>query len=162
MKRFSVFVLFGGAALLFSGCATIMGKGDAEILNLTSNPSKAGVEIIDVNSGTTISEGQTPHNVALEKKQGFFKGKTYAVKVKKEGFKEVNFNIKPSINGWYLGGNLVFGGLIGWLIVDPATGAMWNLKPEKQSGISTNESIISIKLVSDLSDEQKAKMERIK
>lgn len=74
MKRFSVFVLFGGAALLFSGCATIMGKGDAEILNLTSNPSKASVDIIDVKAGVTISEGQTPHNVALEKKTRLFQG----------------------------------------------------------------------------------------
>jgi hypothetical protein len=29
--------------------------------------------------------------------------------------------------GWYLFGNVVFGGLIGILIVDPATGAMWAL-----------------------------------
>jgi hypothetical protein len=32
--------------------------------------------------------------------------------------------------GWYLGGNLLFGGSIGYLIVDPVTGAMWTLAPE--------------------------------
>ncbi len=31
------------------------------------------------------------------------------------------------MNGWYAG-NIVFGGLIGILIVDPATGAMWDIK----------------------------------
>ncbi len=30
-----------------------------------------------------------------------------------------------------LGGNILFGGLIGWLIVDPATGAMWTLVPKE-------------------------------
>lgn len=34
---------------------------------------------------------------------------------------------------WYIGGNLLFGGLIGWLIVDPASGAMWHFDPEQVS-----------------------------
>jgi hypothetical protein len=29
-----------------------------------------------------------------------------------------------------LAGNFLFGGLIGWIIVDPISGAMWTLKPE--------------------------------
>ena len=37
------------------------------------------------------------------------------------------------INGWYVG-NIVFGGFIGWLIVDPLTGAMWTLDTEHVSG----------------------------
>lgn len=32
--------------------------------------------------------------------------------------------------GWYLVGNIFIGGLIGWLIVDPLTGAMWTLSPD--------------------------------
>jgi len=32
------------------------------------------------------------------------------------------------LDGWYIAGNLLFGGLIGYFIVDPATGAMWTLK----------------------------------
>lgn len=31
---------------------------------------------------------------------------------------------------WYAVGNLFIGGLVGWLIVDPATGAMWTLDPQ--------------------------------
>jgi len=34
--------------------------------------------------------------------------------------------VKCSLNGWYFG-NIIFGGLIGLLIVDPATGAMYRL-----------------------------------
>ncbi len=37
------------------------------------------------------------------------------------------------INGWYVG-NIVFGAFIGWLIVDPLTGAMWALDSEHVSG----------------------------
>lgn len=32
--------------------------------------------------------------------------------------------LTPGINGWYLG-NLLFGGLLGWVIIDPITGAMY-------------------------------------
>ena len=35
--------------------------------------------------------------------------------------------VDTKANGWYIGGNILLGGLIGWLIVDPATGAMWTL-----------------------------------
>jgi len=34
------------------------------------------------------------------------------------------------VGGWYIAGNILVGGLIGWFIVDPITGAMWNLEPE--------------------------------
>jgi hypothetical protein len=34
-----------------------------------------------------------------------------------------------SVNGWYVG-NVIFGGLVGFLIVDPLTGAMWVLEPK--------------------------------
>ena len=40
--------------------------------------------------------------------------------------------MQSNLNGWYLAGNLLFFRLcfIGWLIVDPATGAMWTLSPD--------------------------------
>ncbi len=34
--------------------------------------------------------------------------------------------IKAGVDGWYIG-NIIFGGLIGWLIVGPLTGAMYAL-----------------------------------
>ena len=33
-------------------------------------------------------------------------------------------------DGWYIGGNILVGGLIGWFIVDPLTGAMYTLPKE--------------------------------
>ena len=39
--------------------------------------------------------------------------------------------LKATANGWYIAGNFVFGGLIGWFIVDPLTGKMYNLSPKE-------------------------------
>ncbi|MEP6879751.1 MAG: hypothetical protein ABI865_12980, partial [Nitrosospira sp.] len=47
--------------------------------------------------------------------------------IKKEGFAEQTVIVDTKVNGWYIGGNLLFGGILGWLIIDPATGAMWKL-----------------------------------
>jgi hypothetical protein len=35
-----------------------------------------------------------------------------------------------TVDGWYVAGNLFLGGLIGWLVIDPASGAMWKIDPE--------------------------------
>src|SRR5436305_14092712 len=38
--------------------------------------------------------------------------------------------VHATINGWYFG-NLAFGGVIGMLVVDPLTGAMYTLEPDQ-------------------------------
>jgi hypothetical protein len=45
------------------------------------------------------------------------------VRVSKEGFQSRERKVDGTVNGWYFG-NVVFGGLIGMIAVDPATGAM--------------------------------------
>lgn len=119
-------MLFLFASTVLAGCATIMGKSAAEALNVRSAPDQANVVITD-ESGTKIFEGKTPTSLPLEKKKGFFSGKKYAVTIKKEGFAEQTVIVDTKVNGWYIGGNLLFGGILGWLIIDPATGAMWKL-----------------------------------
>jgi hypothetical protein len=51
------------------------------------------------------------------------------VTITKTGYKDISFQITPRITGWYVLGNIVVGGLVGWLIIDPLTGGMWTLKP---------------------------------
>lgn len=119
-------MMFLFASTVLAGCATIMGKSAAEALNVRSAPDQANVVITD-ESGTKIFEGKTPTSLPLEKKKGFFSGKKYAVTIKKEGFAEQTVIVDTKVNGWYIGGNLLFGGILGWLIIDPATGAMWKL-----------------------------------
>ena len=139
------------ASTVLAGCATIMGKSAAEALNVRSAPDQANVVITD-ESGTKIFEGKTPTSLPLEKKKGFFSGKKYAVTIKKEGFAEQTVIVDTKVNGWYIGGNILFGGILGWLIIDPATGAMWKLDtneinvtldtPKKESMIEPNKARI--------------------
>jgi len=117
-------ILFASSTLV--GCATVMGQSAAETLNVRSMPDQASVIITD-ESGTKVFEGKTPTTLPLEKKKGYFSGKKYSVSIKKDGYEERTVTVDTKANGWYIAGNLVFGGLIGWLIVDPATGAMWTL-----------------------------------
>ncbi len=114
------------APTLLISCATIIGKSSPESLNVRSSPDQAQVVITD-EAGVKIFEGKTPTMISLEKKKGFFSGKKYRVTLSKEGFKDHSVVVDTRVGGWYVGGNLLFGGLIGWLIVDPATGAMWTL-----------------------------------
>jgi len=120
--------LVAGSLLLtvFVGCATIIGRSSPEPLNVRSTPDQAVVVITD-EGGIKIFEGKTPTILSLEKKKGFFSGKKYNVTLSKDGFKDQSVVVDTKVGGWYLGGNLLFGGLIGWFIVDPATGAMWTL-----------------------------------
>ncbi len=52
------------------------------------------------------------------------------VDISKQGFETKTVEITSPLNGWYVG-NIIFGGLLGILIVDPLTGAMWTLSPKE-------------------------------
>lgn len=158
-------VLF--ASTVLAGCATIMGNSAHETLNVRSAPDQATIVILD-ESGTKIFEGKTPTSLPLEKKKGYFSGKKYSVNIKKEGFAEQNITVDTKVNGWYVAGNLVFGGVIGWLIVDPATGAMWKLdtneidvtlQAPKQG--RTTENTPRIVLLEDVPPSLRSKMVRV-
>lgn len=126
-------------SFFLSGCATIVGERD-ETITLNSSPSDAQIVILD-ERGDEIFSGLTPTTTQLKKANGsYFGGKTYTVNVTKEGYDTRTLTINSSPNGWYIAGNLVFGGLIGWLVVDPLTGAMYNLSPNEINA-SLNESV---------------------
>jgi hypothetical protein len=116
--------------LLCAGCATIVGD-KTQLIQLNSTPDQAAVTVSD-ERGQKVFSGRTPTTVVLPKSDGsWFGGKTYHVRVENEGFKPVDVTLETRANGWYIAGNLVFGGLIGWLVVDPLTGAMYNIAPEQ-------------------------------
>lgn len=115
--------------MALAGCATIMGS-DAHIMPISSTPNDASIRITD-EKGLEIFKGNTPTTVTLKKSDGgYFGKKSYTVTIAKEGFETQTIPVIASPNGWYIGGNLVFGGLVGWLIVDPLNGKMYNLSPE--------------------------------
>jgi len=122
----NILSLMAIVALITSGCASIVSKSEYPV-SISSDP--AGVEIaIENREGYRIYEGKTPATITLKAGAGYFKGETYTVTFKADGYTPHSAQIQRDVDGWYILGNLVFGGLIGYLIVDPATGAMWTLK----------------------------------
>jgi len=127
MKFFQKTLAFVVIISILSSCASIVSKSRWP-LSINSTPSKAKVEIRDKH-GVTIYSGQTPTVVSLKSGAGFFTKQSYVITFKLDGYDDRTIPVDCTINGWYFG-NLIFGGLIGLLIVDPATGAMYRLEQE--------------------------------
>jgi len=127
LRQMLVMTAFGACAAL-TGCATIVHSGPRAI-SVASSPSGAKVSIYD-RSNVLVQTNTTPFVAQLNTKYGYFKGQNYRLVFELPGHANAEVKIDSSLSGWYLG-NLVFGGLVGMLIVDPMTGAMYDLKPEK-------------------------------
>ena len=126
------------SAALTTGCASIVSDSHYPI-SVTSEPTGAHFEVRN-SSGLVVQSGTTPATVSLESGDGYFSGADYTVNFKKEGYDSQALTIESSIDGWYWA-NIGFGGLIGMLIVDPATGAMYKLPKVLNTGL--NKSIAS-------------------
>ena len=126
MKNVIVAAL-AASSMLLSGCASIMGDND-QIITVNSQPEGAHFVVKD-EDGVAVAQGVTPQTVTLAKSSGgYFGAKDYEIAFSKEGLNSVTVPVHHSVSGWYYG-NIVFGGLIGWLAVDPFNGGMYNLKP---------------------------------
>lgn len=109
--------------LLFSSCASIVSKSQYPV-SLTSSPS--GCKVVVKKNGEIVHQATTPSTVTLSSRGGYFQAAKYEVEFSKKGLPTQTVPLAAEMNGWYFG-NFLFGGLIGLLIVDPATGAMWKL-----------------------------------
>jgi hypothetical protein len=108
-----------------SGCASIFGKSTYPI-TLNTDPSGADISITN-KKGVEIYKGSTPATVKLKSSSGYFARAEYQIKIHKNGYSEKVIPVNFKLNGWYFG-NLLIGGLIGMLIIDPATGAMYKIE----------------------------------
>lgn len=102
--------------LLTSSCATII-SGSKQNVKFESNPTAATIYIDEVEVGTT------PFEMKLARI------KEHQVLIKLDGYQPYQTSLTKNFNAWYLG-NILLGGVIG-LIVDPITGAMYNLTPKQ-------------------------------
>ena len=108
----SIALVLGG-----TGCASIM-SGPSQNVSVQTEPEGAKATLFN-KKGEAVSIQQTPFIVALKRSE------KYTLKVEKDQFKPLETPIKKGVNGWYFG-NVLFGGMIGLLIVDPATGAIYS------------------------------------
>ena len=109
-------------ALSVSGCASIF-NGQTQPVTIQSVPEGATVSVTN-RAGEKIHTGATPVTLTLKRGAGYFKSETYTLSFSKEGFSNKELTIAGTMSGWYIG-NILFGGLIGMLAVDPVTGAMY-------------------------------------
>ena len=125
MRNFLVLLAVTLISVSVSDCASIVSKSKWP-LSINTTPTGAKIEITNRN-GNLVYSGITPSTVTLKSSSDFFKRESYRVKLSLDGYYEKTVGVECDVNGWYIG-NVVFGGLIGFLIVDPATGAMYKLE----------------------------------
>jgi len=116
-----------------SGCASIVGK-DVFPLAINSNPDGANIIVKD-DKGKRVFSGTTPTTITLTAGESYFHAKSYNITFSKPGYAEQYVEVKATLSGWYWG-NILFGGLIGMLIVDPITGKMWKLPEDVTVNLS--------------------------
>ncbi|MEB6480613.1 hypothetical protein [Acinetobacter vivianii] len=122
MKKISL--LYGAVVLSLSGCASII-SGKTQTMTFQSTPELSDITILN-RDGKKIHVGKAPVTVSLNRGAGFFVPERYTVIFEKDGYEKKEIKVTSSMNGWYIG-NILFGGIIGLLIIDPATGAMYSL-----------------------------------
>jgi hypothetical protein len=160
--------------LLSTGCASIF-NGPQQTVTIDSIPPGASFIVRKADSKATSEPvpgggitGKTPATVILARKAGYFRGQSYAVQFELEGYRPSTVTITPKLSGLYFA-NIILGGALGMVIVDPLTGGMWNLAPDKiehaltpgqASVIKTGEGFV-VQLLSETTPGERANMVRI-
>jgi hypothetical protein len=144
----AVICLVFAAMFSITGCASIVGGGSSNKVTINSQPDGIDIQIVG-QDGSVVFTGKTPATVGLKRGAGYFKGADYVIKYKTPSGEERVQTITHSLNGgWYIAGNIIFGAFVGWLIVDPLTGAMYTLPKNVNLQISytTNNTLNIISL----------------
>lgn len=106
-------------SLFFSSCASIVTSSSTSVF-INSDPEDAKLTIAN-KKGEVVYTGKTPATVKLGNSSKYMSGEKYVLTFSKSGYKEQTVYLSSKIDGWYWG-NILFGGLIGMLVIDPLTG----------------------------------------
>lgn len=148
------------ALLALQGCASIISDSKYPV-TVTSSPAGANFEVIN-KSGVVVHRGSTPGVVTLMSGEGYFRGQTYTLRFMREGYPDRQVELDSSVDGWYWA-NILFGGVIGMLIVDPLTGAMYKLPDEVSADLGqpvaeAMQGTLRIVSINDLDPAQRAQL----
>ena len=98
-------------------------------VTINSEPSGSAILITD-EADNAVFKGTTPTTVTLEKSTGhYFGAKKYTVKLSMDGYADKEMILSESPGGWYYC-NILLGGIIGMLLLDPWNGGMWSLSQD--------------------------------
>lgn len=160
MKNLKKALCLAIVAIAFSSCASIFTKSSYPVA-IDSTPQGATITVTN-KKGKDVFIGETPAIIKLKSSAGFFSKAEYTVRISLPGYQEHVATIGADIEGWYFA-NILLGGLIGMLIVDPATGAMWTLDTEqvKVKLKPTETSSLQILDINDISEDMKKHLVKI-
>lgn len=135
MKKIILLFIVIAITISANGCASIV-NGRRQDIVFRSSPDNATVEVYS-SFGNHVATATTPAVIRFRRGRGYFRRANYTVLISKEGYQTQSIGIRSGVSGWYAAGNYFtsFAMVIGYLIVDPLTGAMWTLQPK---GINTN------------------------
>lgn len=164
VSRLSALLL--ATSLLFCNCATIVSKTSYPV-SIDSDPAGAHISITD-KKGKEIYKGVTPTAIRLNSGAGFFSRAEYQVRFFANGYDEKVIPVSFKLNGWYFG-NIAFGGVLGMLVIDPASGAMWRIEKSSQdifatlgkSTISLKEPTLKIISINDVPEKMKSNLIKV-
>jgi len=109
-------------AMMLCSCASIVSKSDYPVTISSSSPKEITVKNKSTNS--TVYSGTTPTTVTLSASKGYFQSAKYDIL-----YTGGRHSLNASLDPWYVA-NFISWGWVGFLFVDPATGAMWMLPDE--------------------------------
>lgn len=114
---------------ILPSCSSIISKSEYTVA-ISSEPEGASLTVTN-RAGESVHSATTPSTVILRSASGYFKSEQYTIdfNINIDGYSPRIFTLLSSLDGWYFG-NLLLDELIGMLVVDPITGAIYNL-PER-------------------------------
>lgn len=129
MNKISTLVYSAIICALLSSCATVM-RDETQDIPIHSNVKEVNIRVLN-RHGIAVYEGQAPTVVPLKtSRNGYFSPAKYTIEASKEGYVPIRQPLGRAVSLWNYLGNIVIGGIIGYLIVDPLTGRMYSLDEE--------------------------------
>lgn len=146
--------------LLMTSCATLFTKQSYPIV-VNSEPNNANITVVN-KKGEQVFLGKTPATVTLDASSKYMSGERFTITISKKGYEDQQIYLNAKIEGWYWG-NLLLGGLIGMLVVDPLTGAMYKLDTTPINVVLSEDESTALHIVdiNTLSEEQKKSLVKL-
>jgi len=140
MHRFSrcllVCVVVGSLGLV--GCATVL-HSRPEPITITSEPPEAHVTVTNLWTGQRILQATTPVVAPLARHAGYMRPGRYEITVEKPGYQLYVIILQAEVEKQYVG-NVAVRGPLGFLVIDPFTGAMYALPSRLHAVLVTADS----------------------
>ena len=166
MKKSMSFAAAVMLLTLITSCASIVSHS-VWPLSVDSNPSGSTISVTN-KKGMEVYKGSTPATMKLKSSAGFFSMESYKIHFQLSGYDTRDIPVECRVNGWYWG-NILLGGVVGMLIIDPATGAMYKLDTQnvytdlsKASADTKGAPNLKIYAINDLPQSLKGHLVKIK